>query len=171
MQFKTDIELQSGYKILAVRLDGAGENRTLGNELRLLGIAVEYTTAYTPSQNGVSERLNCTLVGMAKAMLLASGLPQKFWGFAIEAACYIRNRLPISLGKITPFEAFFGKRPNLSKLKVFGCLAYVLKPQEIRLKLDPNSYPTAFIGYEESTIQYRLYDPARNKVVWSHNVE
>ena len=111
MQFKTDIELQSGYKILAVRLDGAGENRTLGNELRLLGIAVEYTTAYTPSQNGVSERLNCTLVGMAKAMLLASGLPQKFWGFAIEAACYIRNRLPIGPRQMTPEQAFTGKKP------------------------------------------------------------
>src|SRR5579862_8087230 len=108
---------------------------------------------------------------MAKSMLFELGLLQRFWGFAIEAACYIQNRLPISPGRITPFEAFFGKRPNLKDLKVFGCLAYVLKPDELRLKLDANSYPTAFIGYEESTRQYRLYDPARNKVVRSHNVE
>src|SRR5277367_1807588 len=145
MQFKTDIELQSGYKILAVRLDGAGENRTLGNELRLLGVAVEYTTAYTPSQNGVSERLNRTLVGMAKAMLLASRLPQKFWGFAIETACYIRNRLPIGPGKMTPEQAFTGKKPWINHLRVFGCLAYVLRPQEQRLKLDANSIKTAFV--------------------------
>jgi hypothetical protein len=33
MQFKAYVELQSGCKIKAVRLDGAGENKTLGNEL------------------------------------------------------------------------------------------------------------------------------------------
>jgi hypothetical protein len=63
---------------MAVQLDNASENKTLGKELSRLGIAVEYTTAYTPSQNGVAKRLNCTLVGMAKAMLLASRLLQKF---------------------------------------------------------------------------------------------
>jgi hypothetical protein len=171
MGLKAYIELQSGYKLMAVRLDNAGENKTLGKELSRLGIAVEYTTAYTPSQNGVAERLNRTLVGMAKAMLLASGLPQKFWGFAIETACYIRNRLPVSPGQMTPEEAFTGKKPNICHLRVFGCLAYVLKPQELRLKLDPNSYKTAFVGYEESTCQYRLYDPVRNLIVRSHNVE
>jgi hypothetical protein len=171
MKFKAYNELQSGFKIMAVRLDGAGENRTLGEELSMLGIAVEYTTAYTPSQNGVAERLNRTLVGMAKAMLLASGLPQKFWGFAIEAACYIRNRLPIGPGKITPEEAFTGKKPDIKHLRVFGCLAYVLKPHEQRIKLDPNSSRTAFVGYEESTRQYRVYDPVRNLVVRSHNID
>jgi hypothetical protein len=171
MKFKAHNELKSGYKIMAVRFDNAGENKTLGKELSMLGVAIEYTTAYTPSQNGVAERLNRTLVGMAKAMLLASGLPQKFWGFAIETACYIRNRLPISYGKMTPEEAFTGKKPDISHLRVFGCLAYVLKPQELRLKLDPNSYKTAFVGYEESTRQYRLYDPVRNLIVRSHNVE
>jgi hypothetical protein len=171
MKFKTHNELKSGHKIMAVRFDNAGENKTLGKELSMLGVAVEYTTAYTPSQNGVAKRLNRTLVGMAKAMLLASGLPQKFWGFAIETACYIRNRLPISYRKMTLEEAFTGKKPDISHLRVFGCLAYVLKPQELRLKLDPNSYKTAFVGYEESTSQYRLYDPVRNLIIQSHNIE
>jgi hypothetical protein len=171
MQFKAYVELQSGFKIMAVRLDSAGENHTLGNALQDLGVAVEYTTAYTPSQNGVTERLNRTLVAMAKAMLFASGLPQKFWGFAIEAACYIRNRLPIGPGKITPEQAFTGKLPGIKHLRVFGCLAYVLKPYELRLKLDPNSTKTIFVGYEESTCQYRVYDPIANVVTRSHNIE
>jgi gag-polypeptide of LTR copia-type len=122
MELKAHLELQSGYKLKAARLDNAGENKTLGNELRQAGVAVEFTTAYTPSQNGVAERLNRTLVRMAKAMLLGSGLPQKFWGFAIEAACYIRNRLLIRPGKITPEQAFTGKKPRVDHLRVFGCL-------------------------------------------------
>jgi hypothetical protein len=151
MQFKAYVKLQSGFKIMAVRLDGAGENHTLGNTLQDLGVAIEYTTAYTPSQNGVAEQLNRTLVAMAKAMLFASSLPQKFWGFAIEAACYIRNRLLIGPGKITLEQAFTRKLPGIKHLRVFGCLAYILKPHELRLKLDPNSTKTIFVGYEEST--------------------
>jgi hypothetical protein len=151
MQFKAYVELQSRFKIMAVRLDSASENHTLGNALQDLGVAIEYTTAYTLSQNGVAERLNQTLVAMAKAMLFASGLPQKFWGFAIKAACYIRNRLLIRPGKITLEQAFTGKLPGIKHLRVFRCLAYVLKPHELRLKLDPNSTKTIFVGYEEST--------------------
>ena len=50
-------------------------------------------------------------------------------------------------------------------------MAYVLKPYEQRIKLDPNSNRTAFVGYEESTRQYRVYDPVRNLVVRSHNID
>jgi hypothetical protein len=121
--------------------------------------------------NGVAERLNRTLVAMAKAMLFYSGLPQVFWGFAIEAACYIRNRLPIGPGKITPEQAFTGGMPGVNHLRVFGCLAYVLRPQELRLKLDANSIKTIFVGYAESTRQYRVYDPVRKAITRSHNVE
>jgi hypothetical protein len=84
-------------------------------------------------------------------MLLGSELPQKFWGFAIKAACYICNRLLIRPGKITLEQAFTGKKPRVDHLRVFGCLAYVLKPQELRQKLDANSTKTAFVGYKEST--------------------
>jgi hypothetical protein len=63
---------------MAVRIDGARENYTLRDALQELGVAVEYTTAYTLSQNGVAERLNRTLVAIAKAMLFALGFPQKF---------------------------------------------------------------------------------------------
>ena len=117
MQFKAYIELQSGFKIMAVRLDGAGENHTLGNALQELGVAVEYTTAYTPSQNGVAERLNRTLVAMSKAMLFAAGLPQKFWGFAIEAACYIRNRLPNWTWADHPRTGIYWKTARNQQLK------------------------------------------------------
>jgi hypothetical protein len=75
MQFKAYIELQSRFKIMAIRIDSAKENYTLRDTLQELGVAMEYTTAYTLSQNRVAKRLNRTLVAMAKAMLFASGLP------------------------------------------------------------------------------------------------
>jgi hypothetical protein len=49
MKFKAHNELKSSYKVIAVQLDNTSENKTLGKELSMLGVAVEYTTAYTPS--------------------------------------------------------------------------------------------------------------------------
>jgi hypothetical protein len=146
MKFKTHNELKSGHKIMAVRFDNAGENKTLGKELSMLGVAVEYTTAYTPSQNGVAKRLNRTLVGMAKAMLLASGLPQKFWGFAIETACYIRNRLPISYRKMTLEEAFTGKKPDISQSASFWLLSLRSKTTGITAQVGSKFIQDCFCG-------------------------
>jgi hypothetical protein len=48
----------------------------LGNEMKArYGIPFEYTTVYTLEQNRVSERLNCTLVQLARGILLGIGLP------------------------------------------------------------------------------------------------
>jgi hypothetical protein len=49
MQFKAYVKLQSGFKIIAVRLDSASKNHTLGNALQDLGVVIKYTTAYTLS--------------------------------------------------------------------------------------------------------------------------
>jgi hypothetical protein len=75
MQFKAYIELQSRFKIIAVRIDSASENFTLSNALQDLGVVIKYTITYTLSQNGVAEQLNRTLVAIAKVMLFALGLP------------------------------------------------------------------------------------------------
>ena len=44
-------------------------------------------------------------------------------------------------------ESFTGKKPDLSHLKVFGCLAYVHAPDELRSKLGPKAKKCVFIGY------------------------
>jgi hypothetical protein len=64
---------------------------------------------------------------------------------------------------MTPKEAFTRKRPKIDHLRVFRCLAYVLKPHELRIKLDSNSAKAAFVGYKESTCQYRVYNPVLGK--------
>lgn len=48
-----------GFEIQVVRCDNAKEYHLLGEMmLREYGIHFEYTTVYTPEQNGVLERLN-----------------------------------------------------------------------------------------------------------------
>jgi len=52
---------------------------------------------------------------------------------------------------ITPYEAWCGRKPNISHLRVFGCIAYAHVPNEKRRKLDDKSVKCIFIGYCEKT--------------------
>ena len=49
------------------------------------GIRRQLTTAHTPSQDGVAERKNRSVMEMGSTMLEHSGLPRRFWA---EAVCY-----------------------------------------------------------------------------------
>jgi hypothetical protein len=63
-------------------------------------------------------------------------------------AIYIMNRTPTTaVHGMTPKEKYSGRKPYLSHLKVFGCIAYVHVPDELRIKLDLKAEKCVFIGY------------------------
>jgi hypothetical protein len=163
--FRARVEAETSLKIKQVRCDNALEYRALEKAIATTGVQFEFTTPYTPEQNGVSERLNRSLITVARSMLQDAQLPTKFWAEAANTACYLRNRTPIGPGGITPEEAYSGKKPYIGHLRAFGCIAYAHIPKERRQKLDPNAKKTVLIGYMPTARQYRLYDLVANKVV------
>src|SRR4051812_27146521 len=78
-------------------------------------------------------------------MMSLTDLPLSFWGYALETAAFTLNRAPSKSVEMTPYELWFGKKPKLSFLKVWGCDAYVKKLQPE--KLDPKAERCVFIGY------------------------
>ena len=58
------------------------------------GITRHYSAPYSPQQNGIVERRNQTVVGMARALLKQRGMPVKFWGEAVVTAVHLLNRSP-----------------------------------------------------------------------------
>ena len=52
-----------------------------------------------------------------------TSLPISFWGFALETAAYLLNRVPSKSVSSTPYEIWRGKQPNLKYLKIWGCPA------------------------------------------------
>lgn len=157
--FKALVEKQSGRSIKALRTDRGGE--FLSNEFidfcDKSGIYRQLTAPETPQQNGVAERKNRTVVEMARSMLKAKGLSDEFWGEAVATAVYILNISPTrAVMNRTPYEAWTGKKPKVSHLKVFGCIAYALV--NTRSKLDEKSIKCIFIGYSLQSKAYRLYN-------------
>ena len=97
----------------------------------------------TPQCNGVSERRNHTLLDMVRSMISLISLPISFWGYALETAAFTLNRTPSKSGEMTPYELWFGKKPKLSFLKIWGCDTYVKKFHPD--KLEPKSKKCVFI--------------------------
>ena len=61
---------------------------------------------------------------------------------------YIMNRTPtMAIHDITSEQCFTGTKLDVSHFKVFGCIAYVHVPNELRTKLDPKVEKCIFVGY------------------------
>ncbi|SGY81854.1 BQ5605_C009g05530 [Microbotryum silenes-dioicae] len=136
------------------------------------GIIVEFTAPYTPEQNGQVERLNGSLMGLVRSMLLDSGLPMRFWSDALAVATFVLNRRPHPRiqGK-TAIEVLLGKKPSLAHLQPFGSTAFVHVPnvRERRSKLAPRSIQGVFIGYS-GEYNYRVWVQSSKQVYVSRHV-
>jgi hypothetical protein len=129
------------------------------------GVRRQLTTPYSLQQNGVVECRNQSVVAMACNMLKARGLPGYFWGEAVATAVYLLNRSPVRVVEgMTPFEAWYGKKPGLANLRTFGCVAHVKNTKLHLKKLDDRSTCMIFVGYETGSKAYRAYDPRTGRV-------
>uniref|UniRef100_A0AAV1ULM2 Reverse transcriptase Ty1/copia-type domain-containing protein n=1 Tax=Peronospora matthiolae TaxID=2874970 RepID=A0AAV1ULM2_9STRA len=70
----------------------------------------------------------------------------------------------------TPFEIFHNYKLSVKHMRVFGCQVYILTPKEKRLKWDPKARTGIFLGYEEASKEYRVYDIEAGQVVISRDV-
>ena len=154
----TLLENQTGNRVKSVRSDNGTEylNHKLEHFYRDKGIHMQTTNRYTPEQNGAAERLNRTLIEKVRPMLAESGLPKSMWAEAVVTASYIRNRSPVKGRELTPWELFYGSKPDVSHLRTFGARAYALTPKQLRNKLESVSQPGRFIGYPSGTKGYKI---------------
>jgi transposase InsO family protein len=81
-------------RIKKIRSDNGTEfkNSQIEGFLEYEGIKHEFSSPYTPQQNGVVERKNRTLLDMARTMLEEYKTSDRFWVEAINTACYAINR-------------------------------------------------------------------------------
>ena len=123
----------TGKRIKILRSDPGGEymSNKFKEHLSERGILHQKSVTDTPQQNGVAERMNRTLVEMARCLLTQAGLENRFWGEAINTAAYLRNRAPsIALKDSTPFEIFTGNKARSLKSPSFWVHCLCAHPQK-----------------------------------------
>ena len=130
----------------------------------------QLTAPHTPQQNGVAKRTNCTVAEAARAMLQSARMTNGFWECAVATATHVRNRAPTRVNEYkSPHERLHGQKPDLSYLRTFGCLAYAHTTTH-QTKFDPMSQKLVFIGYNNSTKGYTLWNPLSRKTIVSTDV-
>ena len=143
-----------------LRMDNAKEYKSVEKPLSLKGIVCEYSTNYTPEQNGTAERFNRSIITTVRCLLQHADLPDGFWPEAARYACHLRNVLPLSDGD-SPFERWFKYKPLLEAERTWGMLCKVHVPKEKRHdgKLEsPIALDGIYMGVHSET-QHRVYVP------------
>ncbi|KAD5961118.1 hypothetical protein E3N88_12591 [Mikania micrantha] len=154
-RFKQEVEVEYSLQVKALKSDRGGEflNHLFTSYCEETGIKRLFTTPYSPQQNGIVERRNQT-------------------GEAVRHSVYVLNRVTTKAVKnVTPYEVLKGRKPNISHLKVFGCLAHMKIPSVKTRKLDDRSKQVVHLGIESGTKGYRMFDPSERKIIISRDVE
>jgi hypothetical protein len=96
-----------------------------------------------------------------------SDLPLLFWGYALETATLMLNRVLSKSVVKTPYEMWTRKTLSLSFLKIWGCEVFVKRLQLD--KLAPKLVKCIFMGYPKETLGYYFYNRLEGKVFVARN--
>ncbi|GJW85464.1 zinc finger, CCHC-type containing protein, partial [Tanacetum coccineum] len=102
---------------------------------------------YTPQQNDVAERKNKVLQDMINAIIIAKKL------------------------KVSPFEIWKGRKPNISYFRVWGCFAYYKVPLPNTSRLGTRCLESVFMRYAKDSKSYHCLDLDSNVIVESRDVD
>lgn len=166
-------ENETGSKVGTYRTDN-GELKTneMATWLRTRGINHEFSAPYTSAHIGRVERLHRTLMGKTIAMRIYAKLPPFLWEelYLTAAHLHAKTTTRILNGK-TPFELWYGKKPDYSYLREIGCRAFVLIQNRHNPKIYERSVECVLVGYDAKSKTYRCYHPQTKKIISSYHVQ
>ncbi|CAA7264972.1 unnamed protein product [Cyclocybe aegerita] len=138
-------------------------------EYEARGTARKQTVHDTPAQNGVAERRNRIIMERVRALLHSSGLPKFLWGEAARHVIWLLNRTSMKVvdGK-TPYEAAFGKKPDLREVREWGEKVWVRV--EGGNELGGWVREGRWMGLDEKSKGVRVYWPDKRTVMVERNV-
>lgn len=129
------------------------------------------TPPYTPQRNGISERINQTLLNKVRCMIEETNLNKRFWGEAVTTATNLKNKSPtkaLPSGK-TPYEVFWNEVPNYDKLRVFGSKIMIKNNKKIK-KLENRAREGIYLDYDDKNNLYKVFINDTNRVELSRDI-
>ena len=172
-EFETFIFTQTSNKIKVIRSDNGTEYKCndFDKFIKEKGIIHEFSSPYIHEQNGRAERDIRTVIECARSMLICKNVNLELWPEAVNTACYILNRTIMKENENkTPFEKMFGKPPKIKHLRVFGTTAYLHIPNINQKKFSARSRKMLFVGYDNESSNFRLWDKDTRKIYVSSDV-
>jgi hypothetical protein len=142
-------------KCRRIRLDRIPEQ--VGEEMKFILFSLAIQAEFTGiDQDGVAERAHKTIYYWVGPTLTNARLPSKFWPEIARTAAFLSNRSPSTKLNTTPYQAWYGEKPDLSRLRVIGSRGgYLVSPKQRKKLTEPRTRPCILLGYERNT-NYRI---------------
>jgi hypothetical protein len=104
---------------------------------------------------------------MARNMLKTKKIPKEFLAEIVDCVVYLSTRCPTKgLNDVTSQKAWNERKLNATYLKVFGIIGYMHVHEQVKTKLDDKNKIMIFVGYDQKSKEYKLYNPNEgNKVI------
>ena len=121
------------------------------------GFIPQVTAADASFQNGIAERPNRTFGDIMRSLQHGAQLGPEYWSWALLYAVYLKNRTPHQAIQTTPYQAYTGKRPDITALRIFGSPVVARLPGRHPAKLDAHTTSGIFLGFTatEKNAYYR----------------
>ncbi|GJZ36535.1 retrovirus-related pol polyprotein from transposon TNT 1-94, partial [Tanacetum coccineum] len=130
---------------LLMSTQGTLRNSILVNLCDEKGITQNFSSPYTPEQNGVTE--------------------------AVATGCYTQNRSTIVKRHLkTLYEILQGRIPNIEFLHVFGCPVYIHKHKDYLGKFDEKVDDGYFLGYSLVSKAYRVFNTRKQMTEETYHI-
>lgn len=108
---------------------------------------------------------------MDRVMLHEMNVPKNFWEEALSTTINVINTVYLRPNTIhTPYELWYGKKPNLRHMRVFGSPYWVFNDRESLGKFDCRGEPSIFLGYGKNTKAYTVLIKSTGVMSESMNV-
>jgi hypothetical protein len=106
----------------------------------------------------------------ARTLMIENNVAIKYWKEAINIAVYTLNRVQLKKdSNQTPYELWYGYKPNISYLKVFGSKCYILKESR-KAKFDVKGDEGIYLGYSYKSKAYKCLNLSTHKNIESAHV-
>jgi transposase InsO family protein len=121
------VENETGKRLKCLKSDNGDEycSKEFYDHCSYHGIHRENIVLGTPQENGVSERMNRTIMEHARSMIFHVGFPLQLWEDVLDNVVYLNKGPSSSLDGGIPEEEWTSKKVNCSFFKTFGCEEFV----------------------------------------------
>ena len=175
---------ENGFPVKKLRMDGAGENKTLEKQLNgskwQMAVNVEWTPRDTPQFNAKVEVGFATIANQGRVVMAAAHVPeQQRYQFYPEAFKFVTQVDGFGVVEInretkTRYEHAGQPIPRWSKhLRTWGEVGTVMtKDKKMPTKVGDCGVQMVFMGYPDDTSSnaYRMWNPGTNQIIVSRDV-
>ena len=153
-EFVNLVETKFTKRVKKLRCDNGKEylNRVMYDFVKSKGIELLPCPPYVHELNGVAERYNRSAMDIGRCLMREAKIHRRYWPEIMKTVAYLKNRTIANAAENkTPYEIFFGKKPNVNHLKIYGSRVFVRVPEVLRKsKWDDKARLGAVVGYVEN---------------------